>query len=392
MDFNMTGATIEYVSADLKNSSRKAFSSGTSVFIDLTRALAAQLVVVGHALSFTGFLSFTEKEGRFYMQNFAVVIFFFISGLLIGHTTLNKSAADRRYGFADFFTDRFSRIYTVYLPVLLIIFCIDLITVKAGGTYSYYSGFNLKTFFANVLMLQYFPDVMSGLTYTLNVEPFGSGRPLWTIAIEWWFYLFFGWIFFLRRTKINKVFGVVICTALFIVPAYNILKEERLCLAVAWASGLLYAVLHRKGHVSHSRYVMIAGAVIMLLICCGTLRLFNYDAYNVYVCFATAVLLYFLLHISSLIHVPKGSAVMGTVKRFAGYSFSLYVLHYTILSVLFEVFRLQQQMNSVVALIAGIVICNVIALIFAAFTETKYKQVRVALKNKYQNLILKYQP
>ena len=55
------------------------------------------------------------------MQNLGVVVFFLLSGLLIPYTVVrNKNRGG--YSWGHFFIDRFARIYSGYLPGLIVIF------------------------------------------------------------------------------------------------------------------------------------------------------------------------------------------------------------------------------------------------------------------------------
>jgi peptidoglycan/LPS O-acetylase OafA/YrhL len=58
----------------------------TSVMLDLLRALAAQMVCVGHAISF--FMSQWRPTRLSLMQNVGVLLFFVISGFLITYTLI----------------------------------------------------------------------------------------------------------------------------------------------------------------------------------------------------------------------------------------------------------------------------------------------------------------
>lgn len=99
---------------------------GKSWFIDLSRGVASQLVVLGYSLNITIPAYFvnadkignlTAKPGPLYMQNFGVLVFFFISGLLITSSVLRKTERGA-FNAADYFADRFARIFTPLVPVL----------------------------------------------------------------------------------------------------------------------------------------------------------------------------------------------------------------------------------------------------------------------------------
>ena len=81
----------------------------TSVTLDLLRAVAAQMVCVGHGISF--FMPAWRPSELPLMQNVGVLIFFVLSGTLITFTLIERSK-DPSYGFGTFFLERFARIYS----------------------------------------------------------------------------------------------------------------------------------------------------------------------------------------------------------------------------------------------------------------------------------------
>src|SRR4249919_3526672 len=85
----------------------------TSVTLDLLRAVAAQMVCVGHAVNFSG-------AGYTYLPNVGVLLFFILSGFVIAHTLSTKSQAED-YGVSAFGIERFARIYTAFLPAIILI-------------------------------------------------------------------------------------------------------------------------------------------------------------------------------------------------------------------------------------------------------------------------------
>ena len=96
-------------------------TKGNSIILDLIRGVSAQLVVIGHGISFFGIFKLVQQPNFPSIQNIAVLIFFILSGFLISYSTFRKS----NYGFKQYFIDRFSRIYTAFIPSLLFVFLLD---------------------------------------------------------------------------------------------------------------------------------------------------------------------------------------------------------------------------------------------------------------------------
>ena len=99
------------------------------------------------------------------------------------------------------------------------------------GNYKYIKAFNVETFIANLFMLQDFP-------FIIPFTSFGSARPFWTIAIEWWIYLFFGCLVLrLSVGNRNVLVQILIVSFLSIVPMYNFIGGRGNGLTVYWLLG-----------------------------------------------------------------------------------------------------------------------------------------------------------
>ena len=123
-----------------------------SPLLDLIRMAAAQAVCFGHAISFFGVLPSLQPPHAPYLQNCAVQVFFVLSGFVIAYSLASR-AGDPGYGFPEYFIDRWSRIYSAYLPALVVVVAIDYLLLRAGR-YEFPEYLTPAVFGANVLMLQ----------------------------------------------------------------------------------------------------------------------------------------------------------------------------------------------------------------------------------------------
>ena len=104
---------------------RFLLSENSSVFLNLTRAILAQLVLLGHALDFFGVFSYAgQNDAPPQIGRLAVVVFFILSGILIAYT-VDLKRENKAFGFLEFFIERFCRIYSALLPALVVIALID---------------------------------------------------------------------------------------------------------------------------------------------------------------------------------------------------------------------------------------------------------------------------
>ncbi len=147
--------------------------------LDVCRGLAALAVVAGHArlLTFTTYAS-TGARPLWSIPLYlltglgrqAVVIFFVLSGFLIGRAVLS-AAAEGRWSWPDYAIRRMARLWTVLIPALLLTAALDYLRGRP---------FDGQTFLGNIAFLQ-----------TIAVPTFGSNDPLWSLAYEFWYYVLF---------------------------------------------------------------------------------------------------------------------------------------------------------------------------------------------------------
>ncbi len=207
-----------------------------SLSLDIVRIFAAQFVLIGHALSY--FNLFKAD----YIQNSAVVLFFILSGLVITYSLFQKMSNNKHYKFREFFIDRFGRIYTALIPSLVFILVLDLIQVYyiENKNYGYFNALDLKTFIGNLFMLQDYPifPIFNKVFGTdIFLTSFASGRPLWTLAIEWWLYMAFGLIVIHYAERFNiKYFPLLLL--FIVVPLYNAFGGRGDSLTLFWMGGV----------------------------------------------------------------------------------------------------------------------------------------------------------
>lgn len=98
---------------------RKALSQESSVFLNLVRIVACELVVIGHFI--TNYQPAVLASFFFggMLGGIGVFMFFSISGFLISYSLLQK-LNNAAYRFRNFFVDRFSRIYSGLFPAMLV--------------------------------------------------------------------------------------------------------------------------------------------------------------------------------------------------------------------------------------------------------------------------------
>jgi len=340
-------------------------TQGNSVFLDLLRGASAQIVVLGHALFFCGFRDLDTVFGIPIMQDYAVLIFFILSGFLITYSTVNKLKRSEAYGFRHFFIDRFSRIYTGFVPALLFVLIIDTISRYLYPTaYPYGSGYNLRTFVGNLLMLQDIP----GTNYLPGgrVISFGSAQPFWTLAIEWWIYLAFGWAL-LRcyKDRGNRWLNLIIMLPLLIVPSFNLWGGVGNGLMMTWLLGSLAYVLISSGLLNriNKLYLLAISGWLTLI---GIVRFMKTgEEYDPVLAFLSSAVILLLVRYFQDFSWPK--SLVWFIRKNAAFSFTLYLTHYAVLDILRSAYG--SSVAPTVLLITGFLLSNLCAILMGLYTE-----------------------
>lgn len=153
-------------------------------WLDWVRFLAALEVLVSHARGgyFVEYGSLPPDEKGWAVAVFfglsrlgheSVIVFFVLSGYLVGGRSLQRVAGGR-FDIASYWLDRATRIYVPLLPILILTIPVNLVRGKEWSIIG--------------LLVN-----LAGLQGTgPGFEVFGGNEPLWSLAYEMWFYACWG--------------------------------------------------------------------------------------------------------------------------------------------------------------------------------------------------------
>lgn len=347
-----------------------ALSPASSFALDLIRTLAAQTVVVGHSILILGLLPFLRPPHFAYIQNVAVVVFFLLSGLLISYSVLTRP---ERSSFTVYFIDRFARIYSGLVPALLFIAVVDGLLIYLGADYVQWEGYSWLDLVGNVVMLQDYPI----LGPQLGITSFGTARVLWTLAIEWWLYLLFGWLVLSRMRGVRFWIGVVV---LLPVPLYNVIGGRGDGLTAMWVIGLMCCLALRTNLL---RVTNATGGWLLVLVLAslaGARLWLTKDAYDLLFAVMTASAMVTLIAILDTTQPQVPRWLQRSVGFAADYSFTLYLVH---LSIIAFVLFATEGLSSWPTFLLIMVVANVVAALLALKTEMQHRRLRRFIKLKY---------
>lgn len=332
--------------------------NNTSITLDFLRAAAAQMVCVGHALNFGSGATVTL------LPNVGVLIFFILSGFVIAHTLSTKSQS-KTYGIADFGIERFARIYTAFLPAIVLIAAADYLMQYLGQPLPG-DPTNLRTLLGNLTMRQ-------GLPSSWGVSTFGSAGHLTSVAVEFHIYFFIGAIFFLLRGR-SILLCVVLAMLFSTMPLgyfTNIPGSDRALFAM-WLAGFAAYYVAKSAQLD-KRQTRWAGIVFIgLTWYWATHRTPNdYDIQN----YPALTLAFFALIIFTQGVLILPEAVIKVIRLGADYSFSLFLIHLTIIKIVLLI-----PMSVPLRISLAILIANIVAIGFAIAFEHHYRRVAHYLK------------
>jgi peptidoglycan/LPS O-acetylase OafA/YrhL len=367
------------------------------------RGLAAVGVLIGHirGLFFVDFESLERApawlKAVYVATGFghqAVIVFFVLSGFFIGTSVASMSAADT-WSWKRFALRRFTRLYVVLVPALLLTTVWDAAGMSLFGTEGIYGG---KMHGAHLAL----PDVTQTLTprnflatlaflQDLFVRGYGSNGPLWSLSYEFWAYVTFPLLYRAVAPRTPRPWRVAfLAMALVILVGFG--GAMRFYFAI-WSLGALLAILWRvrPRPCAHAAVTAASGATFAAALLIGRLRLLHSAALEDAV-LGVATVLFVLVLLARGEHAVRqpaagcsatGYATYGDVV--AGFSYTLYVAHYPVLTFL-AAWRMSAErwQPTSLNLLSGVAIAIAVIVLYvypiARLTEGRTEAVRSAFE------------
>ena len=324
----------------------------TEIHLDALRGLAALLVVVGHTRGLFFNTSLTVGtpapkvtlsatsiaiepqitpaipiEPNITIGHAAVVIFFVLSGYLVGGSVL-KSISSGSWSGRTYLIKRLVRLWVVLIPAVIIGLCIDnigyyllarpdhLYSCPPGQDYAlvwYFTGAQgITTALGNIFFLQ-----------NLLVPSAGTNVALWSLALEFWYYLLFPMIVLGARSDTPMIERL--CCGLGVICIPLLIGIHGSFLFLIWVFGAVVSILPRRipNHLAPWAALIAAGALACLVVMAKKLA-FNYLASEMLIGLSSALLVY-LVKCHDTVGVR--SIYSGASHFFSKISYTLYLTH-----------------------------------------------------------------
>jgi peptidoglycan/LPS O-acetylase OafA/YrhL len=334
---------------------------------DALRAIAALLVMTSHVRDVL-LVDWRPALGAplwaFYvlasLGHPAVTIFFVLSGFWITKVVVERREAGA-WRWGSYLLDRLARLWVVLLPALLLGAAADFVTLRVlhfppphWGSQSIPADvdthFTLYTFAANAVFLQ-----------GLFAFAFGTNGPLWSLANEFWYYLWFPALYIAVTTRrITLPAILAIGTAMVFksfLPGF-----------VCWLCGSLLYLLSRRFGRLNVTWGVIGWAPF------AALFFVDHDSGSGArdIALAVACILPFWRAMDWPLERGRTLAAYG-----AGSSYSLYAMHFPLLALAVAALGLRQRLHPSIVSIGGcLALCAALALATWAFSQLTERHTR----------------
>lgn len=330
---------------------QKSISESQGVFLDMLRYALALVVLCGHGLGFYfGYFNGFFPNVFPHPQSIAVVGFFFLSGFLIVYS-LKKNGQTMTLG--RYLGDRFIRIYVTLIPCLLFVAAVDFFVYR-------YTDLKLNMVSDNSSVSLFFENII-----LIPTMPFGTARPIWSLFYEWWLYLLFGGIYWFRS-------NLFLATILMLGGGYYTYfvnaAGEAGNIWVVWALGGFFGWIQNNPFVENIKRLSSVFAFAFLSMAAVGYFLTK-NAYNLPSGLLLSFGLFFLINLKftdSLVRYKK------VAKFLAGFSFTLYLTHYTVLTYAHDLIGVK----GVAGYCFGIFASHLVAVAIAFFTELRLSKIK----------------
>jgi peptidoglycan/LPS O-acetylase OafA/YrhL len=304
-----------------------------SIWLELSRVIAALVVFIGHSAGLGVAPSGIALQWHRTADD-AVTAFFVISGLVIAYTTQVSNGTARQYALA-----RMSRVYSVALTTVLFALAVDHVGMRINVS-EYVPDWQYPRLWLYLPLHWLF----LGETWFGAIYPF-TMAPYWSLGYEVWYYVLFGCVVFLRGRTRWAVVAVVLLVmgpriwlllptwwlGVWLYRRLDVLRVGRpVALGLMALSVAAYAVYLGSGlrgvtdELSQQFYAWLSSVLPRPFFRGSTVHVFS--DYVMAVLFSV-----FLVGAASsgLAFGPRASAF---IRKVAGYTFTFYMIHYTLLT------------------------------------------------------------
>lgn len=299
-------------------------SEDRSDFLHALRWLAALVVVLGHAqmvhLSVSGR---HPTPGGLWQYigahaHSAVMVFFVLSGFVVAYATDQKRASHAPYRLRDYFADRWSRIYSVLLPAIVLTLVIDFF----GKSFFLFPAYTNPAHIPQERELLRVILNVFGLQGSWGVRAqMGSNPALWSIAYELAFYALWG-VFSFRASLGNKP---RLMLTMLVAVWLGVFGWKIAVYFVPWLMGVLaWRWVARGREILRSPLIVL---LVVLLLMNHFINFRNMTGYEIINDMLFALCIALLLVVQVRLPAWAGPRLRAANRWMADFSYSMYAYH-----------------------------------------------------------------
>jgi peptidoglycan/LPS O-acetylase OafA/YrhL len=348
-------------------------------WLDLLRFSSALLVVIchyrGNFFIEYGLLSDEDKNiftqifyfiGR--LGNESVVVFFVLSGFLVGGKALQR-ILNNEIDVKSFFIDRFTRIM---LPLLAALFFMVVITIIVGDPIP-------------------FKDILGSLFSLQGIFTGSAGNTsLWTLAYEVWFYIFIGCLMIICRGKNTNNILIAFIVLTICISIFTKLQTRYLLILFMGSFAFLLPRENLKYLKSKIFLLLILLSFSFVLsqltsetrsLNLSTFSFLERKQISVFLAFIAVLLVHHLVVAKPQKRIWVN--VESVSSKFSDFSYTLYLIHYPLMFLLSYLgFPKSEQINTIsilyyiVEILISIVVAYLIYLVSEKQTPTVKKYIK----------------
>ena len=348
--------------------------------MDFFRTAAAVIVVVSHArdvvmADYNGNLLYAPFYAATGFGHSGVVIFFVLSGFWISRSVIGR--LDAPHFWRDYLIDRLSRLLIVLVPALALGGLLDWIGA-VELTLPIYSGTSGSHSIVSPVIDQLRPEVLIGnlaFLQTIAVPTWGSNGPLWSLAYEFWFYI---WFPALALLLLKRRFSLALAS--LAVAWFN----PAIALGfAAWLTGFVLLKSERTVPETAAPLWRSAALTAVFLIVLAASSLYAGAVMDFILAVAFATLLYALRQ--GQIGMPRLIEPLARYGRDSSYS--LYVVHFPLLALIGSLVsggvRMAPSPIGVAMVLALTLVCVGLGWAFSELTERNTGKARAFLRRRF---------
>ena len=321
----------------------------TEIHLDTMRGFAALVVALGHArgLFFAPIIGTTSQNGgtqqaaatagQLTIGHEAVMVFFVLSGYLVGGSVLKMFAANS-WSWTHYVTKRLVRLWIVLIPAIFIGILIDSIGSyffdQAGSIYSAPNGqeYVKPEFFGQGVYV-----ILGNIFFLQNifVPTAGTNIALWSLSNEFWYYLAFPLILLTFQPNVSTI-GRISC-ALAAAGIFVLIGVHASYLFLTWVLGAVISLAPRHIPQRVAGKVVLAAAAVFLVVFMAAKK-WNMPIHlsEMIIAILIGILIYI---VRCQANIARPSIYSSTSRFISNKSYTLYLTHLPFLILLCAIFN-----------------------------------------------------